>query len=279
MRLIFHLGTYKTGTSSFQDMLFNNRKILKKNNIIHPQTGITNEKKLGHRHTPLIMNFLSGKNDACPNALLDELNASKAKTAIISSEAWSHPLHLSHLTRLVAVLNEHGYRDCSGFLVLRNLTRYQVSHYREYTVNRNNSQTYREYLRKRSGTFDYLLLARSFRSIFGSRFYTLPFDTSNDITSDLLVAMGLGRVYNKMVQTPRSNVKSIGTLEVEAMRCANLMKRPKAEGLLALSSIISEDPTLETDLFTERFIGDTTNFTAAYRRNLRNIADWSERDI
>ena len=279
MRIIFHLGTYKTGTTSFQDALFNNRDLLLEHGILHPNTGLANEKNLGHRHTLLIRNFALGKDDACPNALLDELNASNARTAIISSEAWSNPGSLSHLTRLVTVLEENGYNDCAGFLSLRNLAEYQVSHYREFTVNRSNGQNYQNYIQGRAGMFDYLFLVRSFRSIFGSRFFALPFDASSDMTADLFKAMGFESLCKQMKQVDRANVRSATPLEVEAMRCANLKKRPQTDGLSALSSIIAVNSDIATENWTERFIGDTPAFTSTYRRNLQNAANWSESDI
>jgi len=279
MRIIFHLGTYKTGTSSFQNTLFENKDLLLKHGILHPVTGLTNEKKLGYRHTSLITGFMTGKKRACPDALLKEIKDSNAETVIFSSEAWSNPGNLSHLTRFVTELEDNGYNDCSGFLTLRNLAKYQVSHYREFTVNRGNSQTYPEYIQKRTGMFDYLLLIRSFRSIFGSRFSALPFDISTEITRDLFEAMGFGRICNQMKRVERANVKSIGPLEVEAIRCANLLKKSRNEGLSALTSAISDYDNMRIGDWTERFVGDTPSFTSAYRRNLRNAANWSEDNI
>jgi hypothetical protein len=276
MRIIFHLGTYKTGSSSFQNMLFKNRGFLLQNGILYPTTGMAKNSKLGHRHTPLIHGYTSGKHDVCPEGFLKELDESNAETVILSSEAWARPAYLSHLTRFVCILQENGHHDCSGCLVLRNLERYQVSNYREFTVNQYNAASYQRYIQTGHGMFDYLLLARTFRSIFGSRFVALPFEGSQDITESLLSAIGMGDLYSRMKRVERGNVKSVSALEVEAMRCANFLKKPKNEGVSALQSIISEDSKLGDDVWTERYSGDVPIFTSAYRRSLRNTLDWSE---
>lgn len=279
MRILFHLGTYKTGSSSFQNMLFENRELLLENDILYPRSGLTADSKLGRRHTPLIYNYIRGKEDACPDDLLKELSTSSAKTAILSSEAWSRPEHLSHLTRLVSILNEAGYHDCGGFLVLRNLENYQVSNYREFTVNQSNTLPFRKYIQRHHGMFDYLLLSRSFRAIFGSQFVALPFDAHADTTMALCKAMGIGDFYRQSALSKRSNVKSVNALEVEAMRCANRFKKPKEEGLSILSNVISENSRIRDETWTERYSGDVPTFTSAYRNSLQNILNWNDNDI
>ncbi|MBU2994069.1 hypothetical protein Q4555_15470 [Octadecabacter sp. 1_MG-2023] len=279
MRIILHLGTYKTGTSTFQNFLFENRDFLLDQGILHPRTGITNTQNLGHRHAPLVLNYLSGKSDACPAALLHELETSTAHTAIISSEAWSNPLHFSHLTRFVTSLEENGYTDITGVLALRNIVNYQVSHYREFIVNQKNSHNYWRYVTRDIGTFNYLFLARTYRSIFGDNFLALPFDGSADITIDLFQKMGFGHLYNEMKRAERANVKSVGPLEVEAMRCANLLSVHKKSALSALSSVLSQDSNVKKQVWTERFIGDTPEFSTVYRKNLSNELDWSDAAI
>ena len=279
MRIIFHLGSYKTGSSSFQNMLFENRNMLLQKGILYPKSGLTADSKLGRRHTHLIYNYTRGKDWACPDDLLNELSTSSAETAILSSEAWSRPEHLSHLTRLVSSLQEAGHHDCSGFLVLRRLEDYQVSHYREFTINQSNTLPYKKYIQRHHGTFDYLLLSRSFRSIFGSRFIALPFDAYTDITLALCKSMGIGPLYNQMARLKRSNVNSLGALEVEAIRCAKKLKKTKEDGLSILSDIISENSNVRGETWTERHSDDVPGFTSTYRKNLQEALNWSEYEI
>ena len=275
MRIIFHLGSYKTGTTSFQNMVFENRDLLSDRGVLYPRTGLTNEKDLGHRHTSLIWGYLSGKADACPDALLEELRGSHAHTAILSSEAWAHPGHLSHLIRLVTRLEDHGFSDHAAMLVLRNLPDYQVSHYREFTVNRNNTAPYADYVRKRPNLFDYLLLTQSFRAMFGPRLSVIPYMDGADMTGRLFQRMGLGALHDRMEKVARANTKPFGPLEIEAIRCAKELKKPQADGLAALSSLLAEDDTLREATWTERFADHVPALPAAYRQRFQDTACWS----
>lgn len=279
MRIIFHLGAYKTATSTLQNTLYENRDILLEQGVLYPQTGLKTGDLLGRRHTPIIYQYMDGKAASCPPELLDEINGSNAHTTILSSEAWSKPDHLTQLTRLVSVLEENGFDDCVGVLSLRNLSNYQVSHYREFTLNQNNSLPFRKYLRRRLGMFDYLFLTRAFQSIFTSGFHVLPFDNSPDIVFDLFKAMGIGPLYDQMKPVERANVKSAGPMEVEAVRCARVRKKSAADGLAALSAVLSDDVSLRETVWTERYKGDTPSFTSAYLKNLRNVTNLSEGEV
>jgi len=279
MKIIFHLGTYKTASSSFQNFVFKNRQLLHKNSVLYPNSGMAKDNKLGHRHTPLIYNFMQGKDDPCPATLLEELRASDAEVAILSSEAWSNPLNLSHLIRLTTWLQEHGFQELSAALVLRNLGDYQVSHYREFTTHRKNSQSFQLYVEKRPNYFDYLFLIRVFRSIFGARLSVLSFERSTDILQSLVEAMGFGELYEQMEPTKRSNVKSISALEIEAIRCANILKEPPETGLSVLSTLLAERPELKKEDWTEAFEGCVPKFPSVYKRNLFDVLDWSESEV
>ena len=98
MQIIFHLGAYKTGTSSFQNAIYENREALLARGILYPNTGLKKGKKLGHRHTQLFEGFMAGTSDLCPQALIAELKTSDARVAILSSEAWAAPRNLPLLT-------------------------------------------------------------------------------------------------------------------------------------------------------------------------------------
>ncbi len=53
-KIIFHLGTFKTGSSSIQNTLWANRKLLRKQGILYPKTGLKkSEAETGIRHSPL----------------------------------------------------------------------------------------------------------------------------------------------------------------------------------------------------------------------------------
>lgn len=279
MRIIFHIGTYKTGSSSFQNFIFKNKHILHKHSFLYPSAGMARDNKLGYRHTPIIYNFLQGKDDPCPAALLEELRGSDAEVAILSSEAWSNPQNLSHLIRLTARLQECGFQDLSAILVLRNLGAYQISHYREFTAHRKNRQSFPLYIRSRPNHFDYLLLINVFRSIFGSQLNVLSFERNTNIVQSISEAIGIGEFYERMEPTERSNVKSIGALEIEAIRCANFLDKPSNNGISILTELLAERPELKNEHWTEAFEGYVPKFPSVYKDNLLDVLNWNECEV
>ncbi len=278
MRIVFHLGTYKTGSTSFQNTCFENCEYLESAGVLYPKSGLKKDAKLGYRHTPLILDFYSGKSTFCPSSLLEELTNSKADLAILSSEAWSKAEHLSHLVRLTSFLQSHGFKDLIGILALRNLADYQVSHYREFTINQKNARRYPLYVRNHINSFDYLLLARAFRSIFGKNLIAIPFRHEIDIVRDLFKKIGIGELYNGMSIPRRSNIKSETAIEVEAIRCANKLKLTPDTGIFVLNNLLSKRPELSSTPWTEAFQGHVPEFSSMYKAMLAAELGWDEQE-
>lgn len=276
MKVILHLGTYKTGTSSFQNTMFDNRAILQENGILYPLTGLVRGQKLGRRHSQLFARYMAGASDVCPAALLEEMHASDAKVVILSSEAWSSPRNLPLMTQFVTELQGRGFSDFSAILTLRNLEDYQVSHYREFTVNQHNARTYPNYVRQRHGSFNYMFLVQVYRAIFGEALQVIPYNGTGDMVRSLLSAMQLDSLYEQLPTAQRFNTKSITALEVEAMRCANFLKVDKQVGLDALQQLLNQDPALLNNNWSEAFPGHVPDFAHSYLRNFQRISGWSD---
>jgi hypothetical protein len=281
MKIKFHLGSYKTGSSSIQNSLYNNKEILADNGVLYPETGLSVMDVRGRRHAPLVYDHIAGETGALPQGLLEEIQNSDANTTVFSAEAWTRILNLTHLTQIVSDLNENGYSDCMGYLALRNVDDYTLSFYREFTVNHKNSHPYDIYTQKRLAMFDYLLLTRAYHSIFGSKIFrrkleVISFDGSSDIVKDLLSAMGLGQHHEKMLPVERANVKSLGALEIEAMRCANQLKVPKSKGLAALEKVLSKNGEFKKQKWTERLGTVVPDRSLHYRNELRKSIGWGK---
>jgi hypothetical protein len=134
MKVIIHLGAYKTGTSSFQNWMYRNRGTFKQAGVLYPETGLLVQDKLGCRHRRLSVvppKEISSRH----RILLKEIKHAECDTVVLSSEAWSIARNLYSLHSLIRFLEAHGIDDVQGFIVLRNVVAYQVSHYREFTIN------------------------------------------------------------------------------------------------------------------------------------------------
>lgn len=276
MKVILHLGTYKTGTSSFQNIMFDNREVLQESGILYPLTGLIRGKKLGRRHSQLFASYLAGATTVCPPQLLEEMRESDAQVAILSSEAWSSPGSLPLMTQLVTELRDHGFSDFSAIITLRNLEDYQLSHYREFTVNQRNARAYPDYIRQRHGAFNYLFLIRAYRAIFGDALQVLPYNGAGDMVRNLLSAMQLKDIYDQLPVASRSNIKSVTPLEVEAMRCANFLKTDKQVGLDALQKLLNRDATLLENDWGEAFPGHISDFGESYMGDFQKTSNWSD---
>lgn len=78
---------HKTGSSSIQDSLFINNGALKQQNIIYPETGLTYDEEVGHRH--LYLSNLLKKHHYSKQKLIEvieELNALSQNNIVLSHE-------------------------------------------------------------------------------------------------------------------------------------------------------------------------------------------------
>lgn len=256
MRAILHLGTYKTGSSSIQNLMFDNRSWLQSHGILYPEVGLLKDRKIGFRHTGLIFNFLKSPRQVLPESLANEIAASRCDTLVFSSEAWSNPRHLSHLVQFASMLENIGVTQLSAVISFRNVSDYAQSHFREFTVNQSNSLDYKSYTKKPIGMFDYLLLSGVFRSIFGGSLTVMNFNEEGDVRRRFLEVSGLPSLEDFPTLPARANVKNLDALDVEGFRLCNYLGIPK---VAAQDVVASCRPILEADqkiTWTERFSED-----------------------
>lgn len=85
--MIIHSGMHKTGSSSIQDSLFLNNKVLGQHNMIYPEIGLSFDEEVGHRH--LHLSNLLKKHHYSKQKLIEvieELKALSQNDIIISHE-------------------------------------------------------------------------------------------------------------------------------------------------------------------------------------------------
>lgn len=217
---------------------------------------------------------MQGKQGLLPVRLADEIESFGCSTVIFSAEPWSAPLHQSHLTRFVCALEDHGFDDIQGVVLFRNLADYHISHYREFTVNQKNATRYRDYVRRPAGLFDYLFLLQTYRGLFGNKLQVLPYDRISDSCAAVFDSLGMTRLFERLQPTPKANVKKLGALDIEAIRCCNELKIPHDNGLAALVRLRRDDPALEAATWTELVEGAVMPTNAAYRARFETLSGW-----
>ncbi|WP_306132951.1 hypothetical protein [Roseivivax marinus] len=275
MRAIFHLGTYKTGSTSFQNFAYEHRQDLMLRGMLYPETGLRLNDTVGARHTPLIFRFLGGALDIVPGALEREINQSSCEKLLFSSEAWSAPGHAVHLLRFTMALRDLGFSDQVGYVFLRNLVDYKVSHYREFTLNRSNVQPFSEYVSRKRAVFDYLLLLSTFRLVFHHKLSVIPFDKRKDSSRVLASQLGVEDLYNSQAATGRGNVRNHSALEVEAVRCARSIGLTPLSGLQALEELVDEGLIDKDEMWTEVNTGEREKFSKGYIGKIMDVSGWA----
>jgi hypothetical protein len=95
-RLIIHIGTHKTATTTLQNVMWRQREEIQKNGICYPDTSRPPRPRL-HKHGSFSLALHAGGKafEDEREAIMREFRASGAHTLILSSEALSEPLFQS----------------------------------------------------------------------------------------------------------------------------------------------------------------------------------------
>jgi hypothetical protein len=275
-RAILHLGTYKTGSSSIQNLCHANRGRLLRLGVLYPKSGLIKDAVIGHRHRNMIIPFMKGATSSYViEPFKAELEASPASSLIVSNESWSHPRHMPMLGGFRAELEDLGVDHVTGVAVFRRLVDYKVSHYREFTLRQGNKIAYERYILGTPGMFDYLFVARNFRAIFGADLQLLDYAASEDSVAAFFAAAGLSELLPGLKPVPPANVRPIRALGTEAMRQANLEGLPREKGQAFLARFRDEHPDLHAQDWTERETPERPSYGSAYRRALSQTLGWA----
>lgn len=250
-RLIVHLGSYKTGTSSIQNLCFEHRDLLRQHGVLYPETGVRHEPHIGYRHSDLVFPYTRGHAPAFPDALKQECLTANCDTLLLSSEAWSNPKYFAHLSALLDAAVDLGVTEVDAVLYLRDVEAYKVSHYREFTINQGNVLPYQQYVDAQPGLFDYRFVVRALRGILGERLRVFRFDKSVDVRAHFFQQLDLGAFWQAAPPTAHANVKSAGALAVEVVRLARQLQLPFERVAQALTALMQAHPEWAQAPWTE----------------------------
>lgn len=217
VRIVFHLGTFKTGTSSIQAAL---ASLSSQSGVLYPRTGLrTDEPETGIRHSTLCYSYKPEKMAAWErmvDRLIEEIRQASPRIVVLSAEPWSRLLSHQGLARLVARLRSELAADVEGVCYFRNRFGYARSLYREFTRRRGNVRRSVPYLRNTRDMFDYLSIARSFNQVFANNVAYFVSERIDDSVSHFFDL--LGERYDGPVIKVNSGFSAV---EVEACRIAN----------------------------------------------------------
>ncbi|MBK8815428.1 MAG: glycosyltransferase family 61 protein [Methylococcaceae bacterium] len=242
-RLLLHIGTGKTGTSSIQNFLFENRKILADQfSLYYPEFGLSKINHFGeliHAHYPVVL-WIKERQAQKLEELCSTLKASNCETAVISCENLYHHLTLEDIAYLA-----NAVKDFSVEIIcyVRRQDFYMESAWKQQVKVGALSlafpdflklHTQPEYLETIQG--NYFKMLKKWAAYFGTeavkvRVFHKSEWVNGDLIDDFLNACGFGTdgTYSNLVKLKIANA-ALPTELILLMRKFNAMKLiPKSE--------------------------------------------------
>lgn len=125
--LVVHIGSYKTGTSHFQNTCFDNRKALRKNGLIYPLIATDKDRKhIGNAHR-----YILKRKKAIPT-LISKMEQNPEKTFLLSWEGLSHPKRIPAIEKVDLFTNKTSHK-VKVIFVIRPYIDYAISLYRQFS--------------------------------------------------------------------------------------------------------------------------------------------------
>lgn len=234
IKVIFHIGLEKTGTTSFQSFCTRNARRLLKHNVLYPKRSSA---FYALNHAPLTASYLHSESpddfylrstitsSEMVKSLKSEIEASNVEKVIISSEHLSSRFRAPQIEKLAEDFNEY---ECHVVIALRDHLSRLFSSYSTHVMS-GSDHTLDEYaemvLRPHILYMRYADTIRLWETSFG-RDNVILFDCNegSDVIYSLLSKIGLLHLRNKLTGDYRRNA-SLGATATEALRLINIASR------------------------------------------------------
>ncbi|WP_128691684.1 hypothetical protein [Chromohalobacter israelensis] len=239
MEAIIHCGFFKTGTTSIQNTLYENKKYLLEKGVLYPSSGIDDKalkesSEIGYRHSKLAYMYGSPKYQQLLRSLVLELRNTKHDRLFLSAEPWSNPKTIRSLNTTIQELKKIGYKDVKGIVILRNIQDYMIKHYREWTRRHGSSLKINNYIISQNYYFDYLTICRNISQAFNGNVEFYSYDRITDARDPIFDKI---KVKKENLKQPQNTNKGYSCFDAEISRIANtyrlkVEKMPYADALL-----------------------------------------------
>ena len=247
-----HAGTYKTGTSTIQNMIYDNRGILEEKGFYYPEAGLTKARRLGIRHYYLMYEIVRGNQLNYWKELLKEISKVEQEKILLSHENFFSPS--IDPKKIVSRLD--GY-EIKLIVYLRNPIDYIESCYREWVQNVDKyDKSIDVFFSWRKKWLSYKKMIEKWERVIGSENISIGiFDKNclymNDIKFDFLRKIGLKDIKIRENENYNRTLKSNEILKI-------LLMNREVKGELYLNSIerILEN-SFERNNSDRRIVNDT----------------------
>jgi hypothetical protein len=237
IKVIFHIGLEKTGTTSFQRFCTRNARRLLKHNVLYPKRSSAFH---ALNHTPLTASYLHSENpddfylrstltsSEMVKSLKREIEASGVETVIISSEHLSSRFPAVKIEKLAEDFNEY---DCHVVIALRDHLSRFFSSYSTHVMSGSN-QTLDEYaewvLLPDNLYMRYGDTIRLWEASFGrDNVIVFDYNEASDVIYSILSRIGLLYLRNKLTDDHKCNA-SLDANVTEALRLLNIANRSES---------------------------------------------------
>jgi hypothetical protein len=237
IKVIFHIGLEKTGTTSFQYFCTRNARRLIKHNVLYPKRSSAFHVL---NHAPLTASYLQSESPGdfflrftiasseIVKSLKREIEASGAETVIISSEHLSSRFRAPQIEKLAEDFNEY---ECHVVIALRNHLSRFFSSYSTHVMS-GSDQTLDEYaqmvLIPDNLYMRYADTIRLWEASFGSgNVIVFDYNESSDVIYSLLSKIGLLHFRNELTDDLKCNA-SLNANATEALRLINIANRSES---------------------------------------------------
>lgn len=225
MRIILHIGTHKTGTTSIQDVLRASSDALQRAGILFPEAGCP--PGLSGQHM-LAWSVLSSKHHKLPSpkppvweALWREIDTLRPRKVILSAEAFSR----ADESEVEVIRKKMEGKEVSVVCYLRDPAAYLKSAYKQQVKMGKCSDSFSSFVKDGVKDVDYKSLVDRWARVFGaSNVHVRPFDEAiqRGLLSDFAQVAGIDE--STLVRASRSNVSPPDAI-IQVVRYLNLLEQ------------------------------------------------------
>src|ERR1700730_16021172 len=240
IKVIFHIGLEKTGTTSFQRFCTRNARRLIKHNVLYPTQSAAFH---ALNHAPLTASYLQSESphdfylrstltsSEMVKSLKREIDASGVEKVIISSEHLSSRFRASQITKLAKDFNDY---ECRVVIALRDHVSRLFSSYSTHVMS-GAEQTLDEFaemvLLPDNLYMRYADTIRMWEGSFGrDKVIAFDYNEASDVIYSILSRIGLLHLRNKLTDEHKSNA-SLDATVTEALRLINIANRSERSNL------------------------------------------------
>ncbi len=237
VKIIFHIGLEKTGTTSFQRFCTRNARHFIKYNVLYPKRSSA---FYALNHAPLTASYLQSESQedfylrsALPKtemvkSLKREIEVSGAEKVIISSEHLSSRFRAPHIQNLVEDFKEY---ECHVVVALRDHLSRLFSSYSTRVMS-GSDQTLDEYAEMVLMPDNLYMRYADTLSFWNDSFgiynvFVIYYDESQDVIDPILSKIGLPHLKNKFTDGHKCNA-SLDAYATEALRLINIANRSES---------------------------------------------------